>query len=155
MKITLKSIGIAALATLAAAGAVVATQGAAFAAKHKTYFCDMKGTWINAAGNKDDFLFLAEYVDKNGPDYFAGKYVNPGQAEADITGRATNGTWEIVFLYTDPSHKNMKKVAVGQKVGDGGKKEITVEGTYSTFLGNNDTGQDGLFRLHGKCRKNR
>lgn len=155
MKITTKSIGIAALAAIAAIGTAVATQGTASAAKDTTYFCDMKGTWTNAAGAKDDFIFLAEYLAKDGPDYFAGKYENPGQATADIIGRANNGMWEILFTYTDPGHKGMLKKAIGKGVRDGGKNEITVEGNYKTMLGANDIKADGLFRLHGKCRKNR
>lgn len=155
MKITTKSIGIAALATIAAIGAAVATQGTASAAKEQQYFCDMQGTWTSAAGNKDDFIFLAEYLAKDGPDYFAGKYTNPGQAEADIIGRATNGVWEILFTYTDAGHKGMIKKAVGKGFRDGGKNEITVEGNYKTFLGANDIKADGLFKLHGKCRKER
>jgi hypothetical protein len=42
---------------------------------------------------------------------------------------------------------------VGKGVRDGGRNEITVEGTYKTFLGTSDIKADGLFRLHGKCRK--
>lgn len=154
MKTSIKSIGIAALATVAAAGAVLATQGSADAAP-TTYFCDMKGTWTSAAGNKDDFIFLAEYLAKDGPDYFAGKYDNPGQATADIIGKANNGVWDIVFSYTDAGHKGMSKKAVGKGYRDGAKNEISVEGTYKTFLGANDIKADGLFKLHGKCRKNR
>jgi hypothetical protein len=47
----------------------------------------------------------------------------------------------------------MLKKAVGTGHRDGGKNEITVEGTYKTFLGTNDIKADGQFRLHGKCRK--
>jgi hypothetical protein len=155
MNIMTKGIGIAALAAIAAAGAAVATQGTASADKSTTYFCDMKGTWTTAAGNKDDFIFLAEYLAKDGPDYFAGKYENPGQATADIIGRANNSIWEIIFTYTDAGHKNMVKKAIGKGFRDGGKNEITVEGNYKTFIGANDIKADGLFKLHGKCRKNR
>jgi hypothetical protein len=154
MKITTKSIAVAALATIAAAGAAVATQGTA-SAKDTTYFCDMKGTWANSAGAKDDFVFLAEYLAKDGPDYFAGKYENPGQATADIVGRSTNNVWEILFTYTDAGHKGMLKKATGQGFRDGGRNEVTVEGTYKTFLGTNDIKADGIFKLQGKCRKTR
>lgn len=155
MKITKKSIGIAALAAVAAIGTAVATQGTASAAKEQMYFCDMEGAWINASGAHDNFIFLAEYLAKNGPDYFAGKYENPGQATADIIGRAKDGTWEIIFTYTDPGHKNMLKKAVGRGRRDGTRNEITVQGTYKTFLGMNDIKADGTFKLHGKCRKER
>ncbi len=156
MKITTKSIGIAALATIAAIGAAVATQGTASAAKEQMYFCDMKGTWVpDSSKNPDDFIFLAEYLAKDGPDYFAGKYENPGQASADIIGRANNGTWEIIFTYTDAGHKGMLKKATGTGMRDGGKNEITVTGRYSTFLGTNDIKAGGDFKLHGKCRKER
>jgi len=156
MNIITKRIGIAALTVVAALGAVAVTQGTAEAGKKKpatpqTFFCDMKGTW----DGKDDFIFLAEYLAKDGPDYFAGKYVNPGQAEADIIGRANNGVWEIVFTYTDAGHKGMAKKATGKGYRDGAKNELSVEGNYKTFIGANDIRKDGFFKLHGKCRKNR
>lgn len=154
MKITTKGIGIAALATIAAIGAAVATQGTASAAKEQLFFCDMKGTWTSdSSKNPDDFIFLAEYLAKDGPDYFAGKYENPGQASADIVGRANNGTWEILFSYTDSGHKGMIKKATGTGIRDGGRNEITVNGRYKTYLGTNDIKADGDFKLHGKCRK--
>jgi hypothetical protein len=153
MKTMNKAIAIAAITAVAAIGAVAATQGTA-AAKDQQFFCDMKGQWkSDATGNADDFIFLAEYLAKDGPDYFAGKYVNPGQAEADIVGRANNATWEILFSYTDAGHKGMMKKAIGTGRRDGAKNEITVEGTYKTFLGTNDIKSDGKFMLHGKCRK--
>lgn len=154
MKLTKKTIGIAALAAIATIGGAIATQHTASAAKEQLYFCDMRGTWTSdSTKNPDDFLFLAEYLAKDGPDYFAGKYENPGQASADIIGRANNGTWEIIFTYTDSGHKGMLKKATGTGIRDGGRNEITVNGRYKTFLGANDIKADGDFKLHGKCRK--
>jgi hypothetical protein len=156
MNMIAKRMSIAAIATLGALGAVFAMHGSASGAAPQTYFCDMKGTWVpDSSGTPDDFIFLAEYLAKDGPDYFAGKYENPGQSTADIVGRANNGVWEILFTYTDAGHKNMLKKAVGKGVRDGGRNEITVEGTYKTLLVTNDIGNNGKFRLHGKCRKNR
>ncbi|MFT3767578.1 MAG: hypothetical protein QM820_19155 [Minicystis sp.] len=145
-KIT-KRIGIAALTLTAAVGAIAATAGNADA--DQKLRCRMKGTWVES---NDDFEFDADYLAKEGPDYFAGKYVNPGQAEADIIGNAVNGTWTIILTYTDAGHKNMLKKLVGTGSKDRRTHELVVTGDYKTYLGASDIKKDGRFKLHGKCK---
>lgn len=147
MKRLSKHIVIAALTVGAALGIAFAAISTAEA--DQKLLCRMKGTWIES---NDDFEFDANYLAKDGPDYFAGKYVNPGASTADIIGKAQEGTWTIVFTYTDAGHKNMIKKLVG--TGSKNKKthELVVTGEYKTFLGTSDIKKDGRFKLHGKCK---
>ena len=147
MKSITKGIVIAALTAVAGIGAVAATTGTAEA--DQKLRCRMKGTWVESS---DDFEFDADYLAKDGPDYFAGKYVNPGQAEADIIGKAEKGTWTIILTYTDAGHKNMIKKLIGTGSKDRRTHELVVSGDYKTYLGANDIKKDGRFKLHGKCR---
>lgn len=112
--------------------------------------CRMKGVWVET---NEIWEFDSDYLAKNGPDYFNGKYVNPGKAEASIIGRANDGTWDIVLTYTDAGHKNMVKKLKGKGFRDRVNNTVTVEGDYKTFVGTTDTNANGKFKLEGKCKK--
>lgn len=115
----------------------------------KKFTCQMTGTWVES---HDDFKFSAEYIAKDGPDTFRGKYVNPGTAEADVTGNAVAGKWTIIVTYTDAGHKNMVKKLIGKGAKDSVSHLLKIEGTYKTYLGTNDIKKDGQFKLLGTCK---
>lgn len=142
-----KRIVFAALTVGAALGVSFATLGTAEA--DQKLRCQMKGTWVES---NDDFNFEADYLAKDGPDYFAGKYTNPGQGEADVIGNAEQGTWTIIVTYTDAAHKNMIKKLIGTGAKDKKTHKLVVTGDYKTFLGMNDIKKDGHFKLQGKCK---
>lgn len=114
--------------------------------------CRMKGTWVKSGGNNDDFEFDADYIAKDGPDTFTGRYENPGEAVADITGAATSGTWVIMLTYTDAKHKGMQKQLIGKGSKDSKTHLLQVTGTYKTLIGGNDIKADGAFKLLGNCK---
>ena len=114
--------------------------------------CRMKGTWIKVGGTNDNFEFDADYISKDGPDTFTGRYENPGEAVADITGAATKGTWIVMLTYTDAKHKGMQKELVGKGSKDPRTHLLNVDGKYRTLIGGNDINADGLFKLEGRCK---
>jgi hypothetical protein len=141
----LAQLGIAGAIAL---GLVAVLPGQATAAQN--FICRMKGQWLD--NPNDVFEFDAKYVYNNGEDDFSGRYDNPGQATADITGAARKGTWNILLTYSDSAHKGMLKKLVGKGTKDQTTHEIIVTGDYKTFLGANDIKHDGQFKLHGKCK---
>ena len=118
----------------------------------KRLSCRMKGTWLKAGGRGDSFEFDAIYISKDGPDTFTGRYVNPGEAEADITGAATKGTWLITLTYRDAKHRGMVKELAGKGAKDPRTHLLNVDGKYRTLIGGSDIKADGVFKLVGTCR---
>lgn len=148
MKRIAKVLGIVALAGIG----VVAT--ASDTSADTRLRCRMTGTWIKDAvnGTGDDFSFDADYIAKDGPDTFTGKYVNGAEADADITGAATKGTWLITLTYRDAKHQGMIKQLTGKGSKDKATHLLNVTGKYKTLIGNNDIKADGFFKLVGQCK---
>lgn len=112
--------------------------------------CRMKVIWVEP---NEIWEFDSDYLAKDGTNYFIGKYVNPGKAEASIVGQAKDQVWDIVLTYTDNAYKNMIKKHIGKGFRNRVTNELTVEGYYKTFVGTTDTKADGKFKLEGKCKK--
>ncbi|HRH43661.1 MAG TPA: hypothetical protein PKY82_18670 [Pyrinomonadaceae bacterium] len=111
--------------------------------------CKMTGTWVES---NDEFKFEAIYLAKKDSDILAGRYTNPGFADADINGDVKTGVWRINMTYTDSGHRGMIKKLVGNGRADRLKNEQIIEGNYKTFLGTNDIKMDGTFKIVAKCK---
>lgn len=144
MRRAVSRLGIAGLFAVGALGI-----GMKDAQADKRFTCQMTGTWVES---NDDFKFIAAYIAKDGPDTFTGRYSNPGTAEADIIGNASNGFWTIILTYTDAGHRGMIKKLIGRGAKDPKTHLLKVEGNYKTYLGTNDIKKDGQFRLLGACK---
>lgn len=122
---------------------------AAGTSQKRQYVCRMKLQWDNT---NDIAEFDAAYVSQSGPDDFKGKYDSPGQATATVDAASRNGTWNILFIYTDAKHHNLTKQLTGIGTKDPQTHQFTVDGDYKTFLGGTDIKRDGQFHLRGKCK---
>ena len=111
--------------------------------------CKMTGTWVES---NDEFKFEAIYLAKKDSDILAGRYTNPGFADADVNGDVKSGVAIITLTYNDQSHKGMTKKLVGKSSRDRLKNELIIEGNYKTFLGTNDIKMDGTFKIVAKCK---
>lgn len=111
--------------------------------------CDLKGTWIEA---KEDWLFAANYVAKNGVDSFTGVVTNSkAGTTANVVGSASNGTWIIQLTHTDAAHKGWIYQLVGSGSKDPKTQLLTVKGSFALKKNGTPSG-NGTFSLVGQCK---
>lgn len=139
------------LAIMALAGLSVSSLASDVRAD-KMLKCRMKGSWSKPGAPIDDFEFDATYIAKDGPDTFTGRYVNPGESEADIQGAANRGVWQILLTYRDAKHKGMVKEMTGKGARVPATNLVSIEGKYRTLVAGNDIKADGTFKLIGTCK---
>jgi hypothetical protein len=113
--------------------------------------CHMKGLWN--ANASDPWEFDAAYVYNKGEDDFTGVYSNPIRGtQANITGAARSGTWNILFTYTDAKSVGYTKRLVGTGALDPATHGILVRGSFQEFKpGSSAPVVTGTFAIDGQC----
>jgi hypothetical protein len=142
----LAPLGLSAIVTL---GLVASFSTPAIAQTKQA--CHMKGWWTTATG--EGFEFDAAYVYNHGEDDFTGVYRNPAQGtEANVTGAARGGTWNILLSYVDAKSMGWSKKLVGTGAQDPVTHALTVTGTFQEFRpGTAAPIKTGPFLLAGQC----